>query len=55
MQNTLVKYIKIYVDELISNQSGKPLAGNFIKSKIPLEEYFKDFVFFLRAYIKNFL
>ena len=38
--------------ELIFNQSGKPFACNFTKSKIPLEEYFKDFTFFLRAYIK---
>ena len=28
---------------------------NFTKSKIPLEKYFKDFAFFLPAYIENCL
>ena len=38
----------------ISNQIWRPSDSNYIKSRTLLEEYFKDFAFFVGAYIKTY-
>ena len=38
----------------MSNQIWRPSGSNYIKSRTLLEEYFKDFAFFVGAYIKTY-
>ena len=48
----LAGILKISVNEFISNQS-RPSVYNFTKNRTSLEEYVKDFTFFLRGYVKT--